>query len=270
MSAKRKNGPGKKPQGNRAQQKMKSEEEIRLNKYIAHAGLCSRREADALISKGKVLVNGKVITEMGFKVKKTDEVVADGQNLSLEPFVYLLLNKKKNTITTTDDEKGRRTVMDSISEATGLRVYPVGRLDRNTTGLLLLTNDGDLAHRLMHPSYQIKKSYQVTTDRPLSDEQLGSFKAGIELEDGVARAFGLKRHPTKPNTFELSVHEGRNHLIRRMVSYHGAEVTKLKRVNYAGFTLKDLSPGRWRFLKQNEVNTMRELVKLDALDFNKE
>lgn len=244
-------------------------EKIRINKCIAHAGLCSRREADRLIEEGKVKVNGKVISELGMKVSQKDEIVVDGQTLSLEPFVYLLLNKSKNTITTTDDEKGRNTVMDEVETATGYRVYPVGRLDRNTTGLLILTNDGDLAHRLMHPSYKVKKTYEVTTDRTLTDDELSAYMKGVELEDGVAKGHNVKRFADVKNTFLISVFEGRNRLIRRMVEFHGAEVTKLKRTEYAGLNLKEVGNGRWRYLKQDEINNLRKLVKLDTLDFKK-
>lgn len=245
-------------------------EEIRLNKFIAHAGFCSRREADTYISAGKVQVNGQVTTELGTKVRRKDTVVVDGQNLSLEPFVYLLLHKSKDVITTTDDEKDRTTVMDEIENATGYRVYPVGRLDRNTTGLLLFTNDGDLAHRLMHPSYQVRKTYEVQTEKTLSEAQLQQYLDGVELEDGMAKAHRVKQFVDVPNTFEISVFEGRNRLIRRMVEFHGTVVTKLKRVEYAGLTLKNVSMGRWRFLRQNEINSLRKLVKLETLDFNKE
>ena len=244
-------------------------EKIRLNKFIAHAGLCSRREADTYIADGKVTVNGKVVSEMGFKVDQRDTVVVDGQTLSLEPFVYLLLHKPKNTITTTEDERGRNTVLDEIENATGYRVYPVGRLDRNTTGLLVLTNDGDLAHRLMHPSYKVRKTYEVETLRELTDKELGGFNQGVELEDGLAKGHSIKRFADVPNSFLISVFEGRNRLIRRMVEFYGTEVTKLKRIEYAGLTLKGVANGRWRFLKQTEINNLRKLVKLEALDFKK-
>ena len=244
-------------------------EEIRLNKFIAHAGLCSRREADTYIASGKVLVNGKIITEMGFKVRRKDSVEVDGQKISLEPFVYLLLNKPRNTITTTDDDRGRNTVLDEVENATGYRVYPVGRLDRNTTGLIVLTNDGDLAHRLMHPSYKVRKTYEVETKRELSVDALASYGRGVTLEDGVAKGHNIKTFADVKNVFNISVFEGRNRLIRRMVEFHGTEVTKLKRTEYAGLNLKDVPMGRWRYLKQNEINDLRKLVKLDALDFKK-
>jgi len=254
---------------NRIDQNYTQSEEIRINKFIAHAGLCSRREADKYIEDGLVKVNGNTITEMGTKVRRQDVIEVDGQRIQLEPFVYLLLNKPRNTITTTDDEKGRNTVLDEVEDATGARVYPVGRLDRNTTGLLILTNDGDLAHRLMHPSYSVRKTYEVETERILTDEELNTFKSGVPLEDGEAKAHTIKRFMDAPQIFQLSVFEGRNRLIRRMVEYFGTEVTKLKRVEYAGLTLKGVKMGRWRYLKQKEVNNIRELVKLETLDFKK-
>lgn len=245
-------------------------DEIRLNKYIAHAGLCSRREADEYIEQGKVRVNGKVVTELGTKVKSSDQVEVDRQKMSLEPFVYILLNKGKDTISTTDDEKDRNTVVDAIEGATGHRVYPVGRLDRNTMGLLILTNDGDLAHRLMHPSYKVKKTYEVNTSRLLTDEELDELRAGITLEDGPVYPAGVKRDPMNPYVTTISVFEGRNHLIRRIVGYFGADIVKLVRTRYAGLTDKDLRIGRWRYLKQKEINNLRQLVKLDTLAFNKD
>ena len=157
-------------------------DEIRLNKYIAHAGLCSRREADKLIAGGKVKINGKLASELGVSVRRTDKIEVDGQRISLESFVYLLLNKPRNTITTTDDERGRNTVLDEVENATGSRVYPVGRLDRNTTGLLLLTNDGDLTHRLMHPSYKVRKTYEVESQRELNDSELAQLEKVLNLK----------------------------------------------------------------------------------------
>lgn len=253
----------------RVEQDQYLREEIRLNKYIAHAGLCSRREADEYIEQGKVRVNGVVVTELGTKVKSSDNVVVEKQKLSLEPFVYILLNKGRDTISTTDDEKDRNTVVDAIEGATGHRVYPVGRLDRNTMGLLILTNDGDLAHRLMHPSYQVKKTYEVTSSRKLSDEELERLRAGVTLEDGPVNPTSVQRDPVDPYVINISVFEGRNHLIRRMIGHLGADVTKLVRTRYAGLTEKNTRIGRWRFLKQKEINDLRRLVKLDALSFNK-
>jgi 23S rRNA pseudouridine2605 synthase len=257
-------------ESNRAKQGPYLKEEIRLNKFIAHSGLCSRREADEYIESGKVKVNGKVVTELGVKIKQSDKVEVEKQKLSLEPFVYILLNKGKDTISTTDDEKDRNTVMNAIEDATGFRVYPVGRLDRNTMGLLLLSNDGDLAHRLMHPSFQVKKTYQVTANRPLTDLEVENLSGTLELEDGPVKANSVKRSPIDPATVVISVFEGRNHLIRRMIAQIGADVDRLTRIRYAGLTDKDLRVGRWRYLKQKEINDLRRLVKLDTLDFNKD
>jgi len=251
-------------------QKEYLKDEIRLNKYIAHAGFCSRRDADEFISEGKVRVNGKTVTELGVKVTPGDSVTVDGQSVTLEPFVYILLNKGKDTISTTDDEKDRNTVLDVVSEATGQRVYPVGRLDRDTMGLLILTNDGDLAHRLMHPSYTVKKTYEITTNKLITDEQLEEYRQGITLEDGPVKPAGVKRDAMNPFVLSISVYEGRNHLIRRMIRYMNAEVVKLKRVRYAGLNEKNLRVGRWRYLKQKEINDLRKLVKLEPLNFNKE
>lgn len=247
-------------------QNYKKDEKIRLNKYIAHCGFCSRRDADDYIAAGKVEVNDEVVTQMGVKVKRSDKVVVEGQTLSLEKFVYILLNKPKDTITTTDDPRNRDTVMDKIEDATGKRVYPVGRLDRHTMGLLLLTNDGDLANRLMHPSYQVRKTYEVETERNLKDDELQKLGQGIELEDGTAKAHNIGR---TTDGFVLSIFEGRNRLVRRMVEYFGTEVSKLKRIEYAGLTLKDVKMGRWRYLREGEINGLRKMVKLDTLNFNK-
>lgn len=251
-----------------ARQEKHLKDDIRINKFIAHAGFCSRRDADEWISEGRVLVNGQRVTELGTKVKITDRVEVNGQHVTLEPFIYILLNKAKDTISTTDDEKGRNTVLDSVEDATGQRVYPVGRLDRDTMGLLLLTNDGDLAHRLMHPSYKVKKVYEATSDQPLSDEQLLELVHGVTLEDGPARAEHIERDPTDDRTLAITVHEGRNHLIRRMISHFGAQVVRLKRVRYARLSDKDLRVGRWRYLRKEEVNALRKMVKLQPLEFN--
>lgn len=269
-ASQKKNAGRKAGKQHKVKQEAHLKDEIRINKYIAHAGFCSRRDADEYISQGKVFVNDKRVVEHGIKVKPTDKVVVDGQSLSLEPFVYILLNKSKDTISTTDDERDRNTVLDAVESATGFRVYPVGRLDRDTMGLLVLTNDGDLAHRLMHPSYKIKKVYEVTTNRPLSDGELQELIGGIELEDGPAKPDLVQQSVLDPKVLEITVFEGRNHLIRRMIGYFDAEVLKLKRVRYGGLTDKDLRVGRWRYLKQKEVNNLRKLVKLQPLDFNNE
>lgn len=252
-----------------AAQKQVTDAEMRINKYIAHSGFCSRREADEYVIAGKVKVNGKKVDEPGTKVNKNDKVEVDGQKLSLEPFVYILLNKKSGTITTTDDEKDRDTVMGTIEDATGYRVYPVGRLDRKTMGLLILTNDGDLAHRLMHPSYQVKKTYLVVPNRPLTDEEIIKLQKGVELEDGFIKPDVVKRVQGDPSKIIITVFEGRNHLIRRLIEHIGAVVDKLKRIQYGGLVEKDLRVGRWRYLEQHEINDLRKLVKLQPLDFNK-
>lgn len=242
---------------------------IRINKFIAHAGLCSRRDADTLVAEGKVTINGKTVTELGTKIRRSDTVEVNGQSLRLEPYVYILLNKSRDTISTTDDEKDRRTVLDQINEATGNRVYPVGRLDRNTTGLLLLTNDGDLANRLMHPSYEVLKVYEVETKYAMNESDFKAFINGVELDDGPAKAHSIKQFVDDNRSFEMALHQGRNRQIRRMVEAVDNEVAGLKRVEYAGLTLKNVRNGRWRYLKSNEVNRLRNLVKLAPLNFNK-
>jgi 23S rRNA pseudouridine2605 synthase len=252
-------------QQSQAKQGYKWGEKIRLNKYIAHCGFCSRREADEYIAAGKVEVNDETTSILGTKVQPDDRVKVDGQTLSLEKFTYILLNKPKDTITTTEDPRGRTTVMNKIENATGKRVYPVGRLDRNTTGLLLLSNDGDLAHRLMHPRYTVQKVYKVQTKRPLHDDELLKMQSGIELEDGMARAHRISR---TENGFTLLLFEGRNRLVRRMVEYFGTEATSLKRINYAGLTLKNLRLSRWRYLRSGEANALRKMVKLKSLHFD--
>jgi len=234
----------------------------RLNKYIANSGICSRREADAIIAEGKVKVNGKVVTEMGIKVTKKDRVTVDGSEINPEDFIYILLNKPKNYITTTDDEKDRATVMDLVKDATGLRVYPVGRLDRNTTGLLILTNDGDLSNRLMHPSYKVKKTYEVETAKPMLDDELNELLRGITLEDGDAKAHDIQRSYSDPNVIQMSIYEGRNRQVRRMIEYFRHEIVKLHRTYYAGLNVKGVRQGRWRFLRPKEVKDLRMLVKL--------
>ncbi|MCC5940475.1 MAG: rRNA pseudouridine synthase [Balneolaceae bacterium] len=253
-----------------ASQKQVIEDEIRINKFIAHAGYCSRREADELIEAGKVKVNGKVVTELGMKIKPADNVVVENQRLSLEPFVYILLNKGRDTISTTNDEKDRNTVLDVVEDATGHRVYPVGRLDRNTTGLIILTNDGDLAHRLMHPSYQVKKTYEITANRPLTPEEVERLRTDVVLDDGPIKPARVKHDMYDPSIVTISVYEGRNHLIRRMIDFIGADVEKLKRTRYAGLSDENLRMGRWRYLRQKEINDLRQLVKLETLDFNRE
>lgn len=236
--------------------------ELRLNKFIAHSGICSRREADEMIEKGRVKVNGKLVKELGVKVLPDDTVEVDGSSINLESFTYLLLNKPKDTITTTDDEKGRQTVTDLVKTVTGERVYPVGRLDRDTTGVLLLTNDGDLANRLMHPSYTIPKIYEVTTNPVLTDEQLDQLRAGVKLEDGLSKSYKVRRSAFDAALISMGLNEGRNRQIRRTIEALGANVVKLKRTHYAGLTTKGVRTGRWRHLRPKEVNWLREITKL--------
>lgn len=246
-------------------QNYSKEEEIRLNKYIAHCGYCSRRDADEYIAAGKVEVNGEVVTQMGVKVHRSDKVVVEGKPQNLEKLVYILLNKPKDTITTTDDPRGRDTVLDKVKDATDKRVYPVGRLDRHTMGLLLLTNDGDLANRLMHPSYEVRKTYEVESKPSLKGDELDELRSGIYLKDGIIE---VERLEATPRGFMLSIFEGRNRLVRRMVEYFGSDVKKLKRIDYAGLTLANVKMGQWRYLKEGEINGLRELVELDTLDFD--
>jgi len=213
-----------------------------------------------------VRVNGKVVTELGHQVNPEDRITVSGQRIEPEPFVYILMNKPRDTITTTSDEKGRKTVMDLVENATGQRLYPVGRLDRNTTGLILLTNDGDLANRLMHPSYKVRKVYEVETDRVLTDEELGKIRTGIVLEDGQAQAYRVSRHPEYLNVVSLSMHEGRNRIVRRMMEALGVEVLSLDRVAYGSLQKKGLRVGRWRNLRKSEINELRKMVRLLPMD----
>jgi 23S rRNA pseudouridine2605 synthase len=234
-------------------------EEIRLNRYIANAGVCSRREADSLIEKGIVKVNGKVVTEMGYKVKFEDSVICEGRELNPEQLKYVLLNKPKDFLTTTKDELDRRTVMDLVKNACGERIKPVGRLDRNTTGLLLFTNDGELANKLTHPSGNIRKVYQATLDKPFEAADFEKLSKGIELEDGMAKVDDLSMSQEEPNIVGLEVHIGRNRIVRRMFEFLGYEVLKLDRTTFAGLTKKDLPRGKYRHLKPNEVNRLKML-----------
>lgn len=234
-------------------------QEVRLNKYIANAGVCSRREADELIAKGLIKVNGKIVTEMGYQVKPKDKVSYQGKILSKEKLVYILLNKPKNCITTTDDPEERMTVMQLVKDACQERIYPVGRLDRNTTGLLLLTNDGEVAKKLSHPSSQVKKVYQVTLDKAITEEDFLAIEKGLELEDGFIKPDALAL--LTPNTLGIELHSGRNRIVRRIFEHLGYQVEKLDRTMYAGLTKKDLPRGKWRFLTQKEVIMIKYLLK---------
>jgi 23S rRNA pseudouridine2605 synthase len=234
-------------------------DEIRLNRYIANAGICSRRDADKLIEAGEIKVNNKVITEMGYQVHPTDIVKYGNRKLNREKPVYLLLNKPKDFLTTTDDPNDRKTVMELVKNATESRIYPVGRLDRNTTGLLLLTNDGELADKLTHPSNEIEKIYQAELDKPLTDEDFEKIKEGLILEDGEIKVDDLAKVTPDGYVIGVKIHSGKNRIVRRIFEHLGYEVTKLDRTTFSGLTKKDLPRGSWRFL------TERELVKLKYL-----
>ena len=233
---------------------------IRLNKYIANSGICSRREADELITQGLVEVNGKVVTEMGYQVQKTDRVVFDGQSITPEKPVYVLLNKPKGYISTTKDEKARKTVMDLVANASPYRLFPVGRLDRQTTGLILLTNDGHLTKKLTHPSFEVKKIYHVTLDRKLSVEDLRTIADGVRLEEGVAEVDSISYIEGKPkNEIGIEIHIGWNRVVRRIFKKMGYEVEALDRVIFAGLTKKNIKRGHWRILTEMEVNNLKML-----------
>jgi 23S rRNA pseudouridine2605 synthase len=238
---------------------------IRLNKYISNAGVCSRREADKLIETGVISVNGKIVTELGFKVSPTDEINFGGEKLRKEKAVYILLNKPKDYITTLDDPEGRKTVLELIKNATRERVYPVGRLDRNTTGLLLLTNDGDLTKKLTHPRYGVKKIYQVTLDKALSKGDMQKISDGVELEDGLVKADEVSYvgDGKDKNEVGIQLHSGRNRIVRRVFEHLGYDVVKLDRVYFAGLTKKDLPRGRWRMLTALEISMLKMVPSED-------
>lgn len=230
-----------------------------LNKFIAHCDVCSRRDAVVLIKEGKVKVNGELITEPGYKVTVEDQVILSGKKLRVQKnLIYILLNKPKGFITTTDDPKGRRTVMDIFEDHIEERIFPVGRLDRNTTGLLLLTNDGELAQDLAHPKYEIRKVYQVTLDKPLAEADYLKIREGVVLEDGPAPVDQLEYLDTA-NVLGLEIHSGKNRIVRRIFESLGYVVEKLDRVMYAGLTKKNLVRGKWRFLTRQEVINLKHL-----------
>lgn len=232
---------------------------VRLNKYIANAGICSRREADKLIEAGVVKVNGETITTLGYKVKPTDIVEVEGQKIKNEKKVYILLNKPKDYLTTTKDPQNRKTVMELIKDAVKERVFPVGRLDRQTTGLLLFTNDGELADKLMHPKSNVPKLYHVTLDKNFSGSDFEKLIKGIELEDGFIKPDALSYVMGKKNELGIQIHSGKNRIIRRIFEHLGYDVIKLDRVMYAGLTKKNLPRGKWRFLTEKEVNFLKML-----------
>ena len=233
-------------------------EPIRLNKFLANAGVCSRREADEFITAGVVSVNGEVVTELGTKIKRGDEVKFHDQTVSIERKIYVLLNKPEDTVTTSDDPQARRTVMDLVKGACDERIYPVGRLDRNTTGVLLLTNDGDLASKLTHPKYLKKKIYHVHLDKNLTKADMEQIAAGIQLDDGEIQADAISyTDDFKKDEVGIEIHSGKNRIVRRIFESLGYKVVKLDRVFFAGLTKKGLRRGEWRYLTEQEVNFLR-------------
>jgi 23S rRNA pseudouridine2605 synthase len=236
---------------------------VRLNKFLANAGIASRREADDLIKAGLVTINGKIVSEMGIKVAPTDDVRFNGRRLNSEQKTYILMNKPKDFITTANDPQNRRTVLDLIKRKVSTRVYPVGRLDRNTTGVLMLTNDGELSKRLTHPKYNKKKIYHVTIDKPFSGEDMKKVAAGIDLNDGFIKADNIEYpEPKDKKQVGIEIHSGRNRIVRRIFEHLGYKVIKLDRVYFAGLTKKNLSRGQWRFLSQKEIN----MLKMNAFE----
>lgn len=234
------------------------DEPIRLNKLLANAGICSRREADEFITAGVVSVNGVVVTELGTKVKRTDEIKFHDQPVNIERKVYVLLNKPKDCVTTSDDPQERKTVMDFVKGACKERIYPVGRLDRNTTGVLLLTNDGDLASKLTHPKYLKKKIYHVYCDKNVTKADLDQIVSGITLDDGEIHADAVSyASETDKSQVGIEIHSGKNRIVRRIFEALGYRVIKLDRVYFAGLTKKGLRRGDWRYLTEQEVNMLR-------------
>jgi 23S rRNA pseudouridine2605 synthase len=231
---------------------------IRLNRFIANAGICSRREADTFIASGVVTVNGKPVNEMGIRVKPGDDVRFNGQRISAERKVYVLLNKPKGFVTTVEDPHADRTVMELISNACPERIYPVGRLDRTTTGLLLFTNDGDMTKRLTHPKYNRKKIYHVHLDKNVSKNDLQQIVDGITLEDGFVAADSVSYvDPEDKKQVGIEIHSGKNRVVRRIFAHLGYKVQKLDRVYFCGLTKKNLPRGRWRFLSEEEVSFLK-------------
>ena len=232
-----------------------------LNKYIAHGGITSRREAAELVKQGVVKVNGVVVTEPGHKIADTDEVSINGKKVvPSRNLVYILLNKPKDVITTASDPEGRRTVLDLVASATNERIYPVGRLDRNTTGVLLLTNDGELAQKLSHPAFQIRKIYEIRLDRELTKKDFDTILSGVELEDGVITPDALAYADSKDKSIVgIEIHSGKNRIVRRIFEHLDYKVKNLDRVLYAGLSKKNVDRGRWRFLNEKEVRILKYL-----------
>lgn len=240
-------------------------EGMRINKYIAHTGYCSRRDADDLVEQGRVKVDGETVTQHGTRVREGQTVTVDGETVSLRALEHILLNKPKDTISTTEDQKGRQTVLDvvGVPEENPSGLFPVGRLDRNTTGVLMITNDGDLAHRLMHPRYEIPKIYYVRTQKTVKPHQVDQLRRGVELEDGPAAADQVAYlDPNAKTDVALEIHEGRNRQIRRMMETLGHDIVQLERAKYGTLTTGSLQRGEWRRLTYEEVDELRERVDL--------
>jgi 23S rRNA pseudouridine2605 synthase len=237
----------------------KQDKSMPLNKYVAHCGICSRRDAVALIKEGKLKVNNEVILEPGFKVAPEDVVYFSGKKIFPEKnLVYILLNKPKDYITTSEDPEGRKTVLDLIKGATNERVFPVGRLDRNTTGVLLLTNDGDMTQKLSHPSHEVRKIYEVKLDKPLGKLDFDKILQGLNLEDGFVRADALAfSDPKDKSVIGIELHSGRNRIVRRMFEYLGYDVRNLDRVMFGNLTKKNVERGKWRFLNEKEIRLLK-------------
>lgn len=260
----RKRGPSKsfgqkpRPRSRGLRKTQDTEPQIRLNKYIANAGICSRREADVLISKGAIRVNGQVVTELGTKVMPGDKVTYGEKTLNHEKKIYVLLNKPKDYISTVDDPRERKTVLDLLGKTFKERLYPVGRLDRNTTGVLLLTNDGDLTKRLTHPSHRVKKMYHVHLDKALKKGDMLRIAQGLEIggEKVIPDQIAYANHENKKEA-GIELHSGQNRVVRRIFEHLGYEVTKLDRVMFAGLTKKNLPRGKWRQLSEKEVNILQ-------------
>jgi 23S rRNA pseudouridine2605 synthase len=235
--------------------------QLPLNKFIAHAGICSRRDAAELVKSGLVIVNGQKIIEPGFKVSPNDDVKVNGKKAVIRRnLVYILLNKPKDYITTTEDPQGRKTVLDIVKSATTERVYPIGRLDRNTTGVLLLTNDGELSQKLSHPSFEIKKIYEIKLDKPLSKKDFDAILNGINLEDGSIKPDALAyADPKDKSVIGIEIHSGRNRIVRRIFEALGYDVRNLDRVMYANLTKKNVDRGKWRYLSEKEVRLLKFL-----------
>jgi 23S rRNA pseudouridine2605 synthase len=232
----------------------------RLNKFISNAGVCARREADTLIQSGYITVNNQKVVTLGYQVKPGDIVKYRGKTLQANKPIYILLNKPKDCITTAKDPVGRMTVLDLVKNACSERVYPVGRLDRNTTGLLVLTNDGELAQKLAHPSSLVKKLYQIELNRTLQMKDLAAIQAGVMLEDGIVQVDDVAIIAADKKSVGIELHMGRNRIIRRLFEHLGYEVVKLDRVMYANLTKKDLPRGKWRFLKPQEISQLKQLA----------